>query len=134
MSAIYLDSSAIVKLATEEAESDALRSYIAQHTTRLTSRVATVEVQRALARKGAASVAGAGELVTEVLKAISVIELDEEISVRAASLRPPTLRTWDAIHLASAITMGSELVEVITYDSRFADAAQAAGLAVSAPA
>lgn len=43
------------------------------------------------------------------------------------------LRSLDAIHLASALSMGSELDALITYDVRLADAARAAGLTVVTP-
>ncbi len=133
MTVCYLDSSALVKLVTDEAESAALRQHLVGCATLLTSRVATVEVPRALARKGGGAVPVVAGLLVEVLDSVSVIELDAGIATQAAEFRPTALRSLDAIHLASALTMGSELDGVITYDMRFAEAARAHGLAVTAP-
>jgi len=47
---------------------------------------------------------------------------------------PAGLRSLDAIHLASALTLGDELDAFVTYDARQADAARAAGLTVESPA
>ena len=69
----------------------------------------------------------------EVVRQISVIEVGEPIRARAALLEPATVRSLDALHLATAIEIGDALDAVITYDSRMADAARSLGLAVSAP-
>ncbi len=134
MTICYLDSSALVKLVTDEVESAALRQHLVRCSTLLTSRVATVEVPRAVARKGGEGVPLVAGLLVEALESVSVIELDGGIATQAAELRPTTLRSLDAIHLASALAMGSELDEVVTYDTSFAEAARVAGLSVSAPA
>lgn len=47
MAAIYLDSSAIVKLAVREPESDALRRYLRTRHPRVSSALARTEVMRA---------------------------------------------------------------------------------------
>ena len=72
----------------------------------------------------------AGEVVAQV----SVIEVSEPIRASAASLEPATVRSLDALHLATAIEIGDALDAVITYDARMANAARSLGLAVSAPA
>ena len=56
------------------------------------------------------------------------------ISIVAAQLRPVGLRTLDAIHVASALALGSELEAFVTYDDRMAEAARAIGLPVVRPA
>jgi predicted nucleic acid-binding protein len=43
------------------------------------------------------------------------------------------VRSLDAIHLATALRIRSQLTSFITYDKRLADAAQVAGLAVDMP-
>lgn len=133
MSSCYLDASAIVKLATAEAETQALRAHLAQHQHLITSRLATVEVPRALKRRGPESEASAAEPMREVLDHLQVVELDAGIAMIVAVLAPPTLRSLDAIHLASALAIGEELTEVITYDLRLAAAARSAGLEVRSP-
>ena len=52
----------------------------------------------------------------------------------AAALDPVALRSLDAVHLASAMSIGDDLDAMITYDVRLADAARAVGLIVVAPA
>jgi predicted nucleic acid-binding protein len=129
----YLDASALVKLATPEAESDALRAALETFDARLTNRLATVEVARALLRRGVATAA----LLADVSKAftgLGITELDAAIAESAGRLEPPALRSLDAIHLASALALGAELEALVTYDARLADAARAVGLEVIAPA
>lgn len=130
----YLDASAVVKLATAEPESDALRGWLLERSPLVTSRVSTVEVARAIARKPESRAARAQAAVHEAFTSVSVLELDAAIASRAADVGPPTLRALDAIHLASALAIGDEVTEFVTYDARLADAARAAGLHVIAPA
>jgi hypothetical protein len=128
---IYLDASALVKLVVTEAESAALRGYLAAELPRVTSRIAEVEVTRALRR---VAQPGDEEQANAVLGGMRFLEVDAPTSAAACSVGPPTLRSLDAIHLASALTLASELEALVTYDARLADAARAAGLTVVAPA
>lgn len=134
MSGCYLDASAIVKLATAEPESEPLRAWVHGRSPLITSRISTVEVARAIARKAEGGEARGRSAVRDVFTSVSVSEFDAEIANRAADVGPPTIRALDAIHLATALVMGSELAEFVTYDRRLADAARAAGLEVFAPA
>jgi uncharacterized protein len=129
---IYLDSAAIVKLVHAEAETQALRDWLDERAeTGWTSSVlAEIESARALARH-------APEAVTRlhlVLDLIELVDLDAGIRILAQTLKPPTVRSLDAIHLATALRIRSQLTSFITYDKRLSDAAQAAGLAVDMPA
>jgi predicted nucleic acid-binding protein len=132
--ACYLDASAIVKLATVEAETAALREHLAQYDARVTSRLSAVEVPRALARRGPDSVRVAADALTEVMGSLQLVELTEEVASHAATLEPATVRSLDAVHLASALAVGTDLEALITYDTRLAAAARASGLTVQAPA
>ena len=132
MRACYLDASALVKLATPEAETDALRAQLEHYDTRVTNRLATVDVARALVRRGVAS-AGLVDAVGEAFTRLAIMELDRAIAESAGRIGPPTLRSLDAIHLASALVLRDELDAMVTYDARLADAARAAGLAVLTP-
>lgn len=129
---IYLDSAAIVKLVHAESETQALRDWLdEQAETEWTSSVlAEIELSRALARH-------APEAVTRlhpVLDLIELVDLDAGIRILAQTVRPSTVRSLDAIHLATALRIRSQLTSFITYDKRLADAAQAAGLTVDMPA
>jgi uncharacterized protein len=123
----YLDTSAIAKLAVAEAESEALAAALERARARVTSRVGFVEFRR-LAHRSRVSPAR----TSAVLAALVAVELDEHVERIATSL-DVRLRTLDAVHLASALTLGSELTSFVCYDARLADAARAADLPVSAP-
>jgi predicted nucleic acid-binding protein len=133
LSSCYLDASAIVKLATLEDETQALRAHLSQYRSLLTSRLATVEVPRALKRRGAETEAAAAGPMRQIFEFLQVVELDEGVAATAAGLAPASLRSLDAIHLASALAIGEDLTEFVTYDARLAAAARGAGLEVQAP-
>ncbi|MCA1570171.1 MAG: type II toxin-antitoxin system VapC family toxin, partial [Chloroflexi bacterium] len=103
MSACYLDSSALVKLATPEAETRSLRRALDHYDTRLTSRLATLEVARALVRRGVAS-AALVDAVADAFSGLAVVELDPAVAEAAGTVPQPTLRSLDAVHLASALS------------------------------
>jgi len=129
---LYLDSSALVKLVKKEAESNALRRFLRGHRTdgRVTSALARVEVVRALATGGPSAIAQARRQLARV----DQVNLQGEILDDAASLLPGSLvRTLDALHLASARSIGADLRAVVTYDRRMRDAAIEMGLATETP-
>ncbi len=130
---LYLDSSALVKLVRREAESEALRSFLRRHRAdgRVTSALARVEVVRAVGAGGPAAIAHARRQLARV----DEINLDRDLLDAAATLASATvLRSLDAIHLAAARSIGTELSSVVTYDVRMQDAATALGITVEAPA
>jgi len=129
----YADSSALVKLVLSEPESAALSRFLKGRGRTLTSRLATVEVSRAVVRSAGKSPQQASVLAS-LWERVDIAELDPRISVVAAGLEPVGLRSLDAIHLASALAIVDELDAFITYDVRLADAARAHGLTVLAPA
>src|SRR6266511_3407956 len=96
--AIYLDSSAIVKLAVEEPESAALRRYLRRRRPLVSSALARAEVGRALLPLGTEAVRRG----RDVLAHFELIRINERILAAAASLLPAELGTLDAIHLATA--------------------------------
>ena len=63
-----------------------------------------------------------------------LIRVDEPLLDRAAELDPPGLRSLDAIHLAAALELGSDLGVLVVYDARLRHAALAQGLDVDTPA
>jgi predicted nucleic acid-binding protein len=128
---IYLDSAAIVKLVHAETETQALRDWLDERAeTGWTSSVlAEIESSRALARHAPAAVAR----LHLVLDLIDLVDLDAGIRILAQTVKPATVRSLDAIHLATALRIRSQLTSFITYDKRLADAAQVAGLAVDMP-
>jgi len=71
--------------------------------------------------------------VDAVLESVYLLDLSRTILHEAAALAPPALRTLDAIHLATALSIGDRTLDVITYDARLAEAARASGLTVVQP-
>lgn len=130
MAATYLDSSAIVKLAVREPETDALRRHLRRRRTLITSALARTEVLRALLPGGESAVA-AGQ---RVLSRIDFVRVNDQVLGGAGMLLPIELRSLDAIHLATAERIGRDLGELVTYDQRMALAAQQRGYRVSSPA
>lgn len=128
---VYLDSSALVKLVVAEPESTALRLYLIEHRERVSSALAHVEVGRAVRRKGASE--AALRRAEQVLARIGLVAIDEPLLREAAALSPTGLRSLDAVHLATALSLDG-LDAVVTYDRRFDAAASEAGLAVESPA
>jgi predicted nucleic acid-binding protein len=128
--AVYLDSSALVKLVIAESESEALRRFLQDRPIRVSCALARVEVLRAVARHGEDTSRRAGD----VLDRVRLLTLDDILLDAAADLPPHVLRSLDAIHLAAARSFGASLDVVVTYDKRMADAALALGLRCVAPA
>jgi predicted nucleic acid-binding protein len=128
---LYLDSSALVKLVVREAESDALRAFVAARAAAVTSAVAVTEVGRAVRRLSPRR--GLADRARLVLDGVALLAVDLEILDRAAALAPAELRTLDAIHVASALSLRPDLLAFVTYDDRQRAAARRAGLPVAAP-
>ena len=127
--ATYLDSSTIVKLAVREPESLALRRYLRRRQPLVSSALARTEVLRALLPAG-------DEAVTRgrtVLQRIDLVRVNDRILNAAGVLRPPPLRSLDAIHLATAQELGDELSALVTYDDRMVDAAKHLGYRIIQP-
>lgn len=127
----YLDSSAIIKLAVREPESDALRAFLRRRRPLVCSALARTEVMRALLPSGNAAIRR-GRLV---LSRIELVRLGNRVLDPAGRLQPHRLRSLDAIHLATADLVGERAgTLLVTYDRRMADAATEQGWRVAAPA
>lgn len=124
----YVDASAIVKLVIDEPESMALLHWYHQCERVVTSRVGVIETRRAVRRRDHEP-----DQLAAVLARLEVFELDRQVDRVAGRLGPPALRTLDAIHLATALSIQS-VDAFVTYDDRQADAARAVGLPVVRPA
>ena len=127
---VYADSSALVKLVIEEPESAALDSYLAsQEHALVTSRIALVEVQRAVTIANPADEVRAE--AQRLLDSCYLVDVGDPLLRAAAQLASRSIRTLDAIHLASAQRVGAG--ELVAYDRRLAQAAREAGLTVEQP-
>lgn len=128
---VYLDSSAIVKLVVREVETRALRTALLAHRQRATSEIALVELRRALRRAGGGPPESAR--AQAVLAGLHLVRLDAEIMNLAGEIEPAELRSLDAIHLASALALGSAIDVFIAYDRSLTKAAAANGLRTLSP-
>lgn len=127
---IYLDSSALMKLVREESETAALRDWISVRPEPvISSELGRVEVLRAARRVGDQVLAEAHAVIGDV----DLIPLDRGVQDLASDIGEPLLRTLDALHLASAVLLGNELLAFVTYDERLRSAAQSAGLPIQTP-
>lgn len=129
---IYLDSCAIVKLVHVEPQTIALRAWLTEHGQKplVSSLLARVEAARALRRTDPPALAN----LPLVLAAVNLIPMDESVCATAAAYPDPLLRSLDALHLATATLVASDLTAFVTYDQRLAKAAEAQGLPLAAPA
>ena len=128
---IYLDSSALLKLLHEETESETLADWLAAHaeTPIVSSELAKLEVIRACRRINPATLPEA----TALLAGLDLIPISGSAIDDAANAEGTTLRSLDAIHLASALSIEAELSAFVAYDHRLAEAASSAGLELHAP-
>jgi len=126
----YLDSSAIVKLVVREAESGALLRYLRRRRPVVSSALARTEIARALLPLGLAAL----KRSQDVLSGLELLRINDRVLATAGAILPADVRSLDAIHLATAILLGTGLRQLVTYDTRMASAARALGLAVVAPA
>ncbi len=126
---VYLESSALVKLAIVEAESEALHRALEQWPRRISSRLTVVEVLRTVRRRDRARESLARELLTR----LSLVALGDRILLTATRVEPVGLRSLDAIHLATALRLQAGLAAFVSYDARQLEAAKALGLPTSSP-
>lgn len=126
----YVDSSAIVKLVAIEAETSVLSEFLATRHPLVSSALATTEVHRAVLPLGERFLRQA----TDVLARFELVRVSDELLEDAGRLEPTSLRSLDAIHLATAALFGNTLGGVISYDGRMRDAALSYGWSVHAPA
>jgi len=127
---IYVDTSALVKLVIDEPESESLAAQLVESGLTLTSsELAEVELLRAVARSGPDRIREANGLLRRTL----LLPMTREIRKRAASIKPVSVRSLDAVHLATAIEIQADLHSLLSYDTGLLAAARGAGIAVSSP-
>lgn len=126
---LCFDSSALVKLVRPERETDALRTLLARAGQCYASALVRAEVPRAARRIGPRAIARAHLVVDE----LDLIDADEILLGESAKVGDAGLRTLDAIHLATAMSLGDDLDALVTYDRRMAGAARELGIPVEAP-
>lgn len=128
---IYLDSSALVKLALTEPESASLVRWLAERSGQplVSSALHRAEVPRAVWR----AEPGALPRSYRVLKRIARVALTADVLDNSATLPPQALGAAHAIHLAAALALKRDLTAFVAYDERLLAAATDAGLPVASP-
>ena len=130
MSAIYLDSSAFIKIVVEEPESGALRVFLAgEHGRYVSSALTRTEAMRAVRFLDPEALAG----VREALRRIDLVSIDDRILDAAGLLEAGVLRSLDVIHVATALALGDDLSVVVTYDERMIRASSLLGIPTTTP-
>jgi uncharacterized protein len=128
---IYLDSSALVKLALTEPESAALADWLDERADQplVSSALHRAEVPRAvwLAEPGALPRS------YRLIRRITKVMLTPDVLDNSATLPPQALSPAHAIHLASALALRDELTAFVAYDAALLAAAADAGLPVVSP-
>lgn len=127
MTRAYLDTSAAAKLVIDEPESGALAAWVDDGSVEL---VAGMLLETELRRMGVRHSIPQLD-ISALLDHVALYGLTPAVYREAGVLPGRALRTLDALHLACAVRLGVDTV--LTYDDRFADAAQSVGIPVTAP-
>jgi len=126
---IYLDASALVTYVLERPNFAKLQSFLLSHSDLrgATSTIGLIETVR-----NCDCVGSFPNLMTHLLREYSEINVTSEIRDSAVTL-PGRLKALDAIHVATAESLGEELSFFVTYDRRLAMVAGSRGLPVASP-
>ena len=130
----YADSSALVRLIAREPGWESVATALEGEAFLATSRVSYVECRSAIARRArerllsASAERKASARLEALWDGVSIVELDEELMVRAGALaREAKLRTLDALQLASAErSAGRGRARFMTFDHALWKAATSA--------
>lgn len=133
---LYVDTSALLKLLVREPESAAIERELLTWRELATSVIAEVELPRAVARareERADAVIDGSVVLQGVLSSAAIVPLSEGVVVAARKVKPVHVGALDAIHIASALSLGKQLAGVATYDRRMQDALEPLGVRVISP-
>lgn len=112
-----------------EPETEALKRETRAWPRRATSRLAVVELIRSVRRADPALEPAARRLIGGV----TLLADSNRVLLDATQLEPQTLRTLDAIHVATAIRIRPVLAAFVSYDTRQLVVAEALGLPIASP-
>jgi predicted nucleic acid-binding protein len=124
----YLDSSAILKYVFAEPERPAMVKALTSQA--ISSELARLEVKRAVYRINPKDIA----LANEELSRVNFVSISNQVLTVAESFTGSvTLATLDAIHVATAISLGNQIDGIITYDKQMVTNAGLMGIKVLSP-
>lgn len=123
-----VDASAYLKLLFAEPQTQALVAVLGEWPELVSSELLEIEMHRAAYRVGLPAAD-----CEELLEAVNLVALTEPVRVHARRIAQPLLRAGDAIHLATAASLGAELGVLFAYDKRMLVGASLEGLPAWAP-
>jgi uncharacterized protein len=126
---VYVDTSAALKLVVEETESPAVAQYFSAAADGGDHLVASMLLYTELHCAGRRRSLPA-ELINTVLSGINLVDVARSDLMYAAAM-PGRLRSADAIHLATAIRLQTDVI--VAYDVELVAAAAEAGLSTQSP-
>ncbi|MGH2709533.1 MAG: type II toxin-antitoxin system VapC family toxin [Actinomycetota bacterium] len=129
---LYVDTSALLKLYLDEADSEECERLLLSDPGWITARHTEVEVRRNLARElDGRALAGARDQFRRDWESMAVVELDEATCRLAAEIAEVTgARSLDALHLGAARRVGGDQIPFVTHDLRQAQVARSLGWTV----
>ena len=110
-----------------EERTSQLQSWLSVDVVPAASALVRTELRRAALRLDAALLPA----VEQVLARLHLLRVDDDVLDLAGRLSPPALRGLDALHVATAVRAGVDVL--VTYDRRMTEAARAAGMRTAAP-
>lgn len=133
---VYADSSALVKRALQEAESgplvDALAGHVESGARLFTSSLGTIETTRIIRQRlDQVDPLTVVDLIGAALSGIIEYPITEQVASIASRLGPFSLRSLDAIHLATATLLSADLI--CAYDNRLLASASELGFRTISP-
>lgn len=127
----YIDASAFLKLIFAEPESRELVRFVESSSRAdniYSSQLLATEAGRAVEREGRPQ-----GLVDDQLRRVALLLPSAPTFEAARHIAPASLRSLDAIHLATAAELGTDLEGLISYDTRLIEAARAVGILTVSP-
>lgn len=129
MSLLYVDTSAFLKLFVVEPGSEAMLELSLAHQGKLASSDLLIAETLGTLNRRELDLSDA----KSALRAVHLMPIRRNILDEAAELSMFGLRTLDGIHLATALSVKSNLDAFITFDHKLAEVAQQLGLRVLEP-
>ena len=129
MPGLYVDTSALGRVALGEADAPAVRASLSKFDPWYASELLLVELGRLGRRAGIESTA------ERILALVTLVPLSRGGLERAVQVDPTEVRSLDAIHLATAIDLhaSGEIAAVLTYDGQLQAGCRHHGILVEAP-
>lgn len=126
---MYLDTSTLGRVLLAEPDAPAVLDALRAFDQHVASRLMRLELRRLGLRNGIV------DRADELLAAVALVPVDETVLAAAEAVRPATVGTLDAIHLATALRVAHAgmLDALMTYDAALARAAVDHGLTVLRP-